>query len=191
MNNGQHVNCLKNFDVIHCTEMTVRTIERCLPESLAFKWDEMLTKDDYPTFEKIIDFINNTVARLATQTSSDRQSKKRLAENAQQSNKRRKFDENSKHRTFFTKGASVCDVCKDGQHPLFKCPEFKGMHVLQRCKCVREKQLCQNCLRSHEGEKYTWTGCLVCNKNHNTLLHYSNFKGNNKSSDKKSGSNQA
>ena len=94
--------------------MTVRIIERCLPENLAFKWDETLTKDEYPTFEKIIDFINNTVARLATRSSSDRQSKKRSAENAQLSNKRRKFDENTKHHTFLTKGASVCDICKDG-----------------------------------------------------------------------------
>ena len=64
-------------------------------------------------------------------------------------------------------------ICKNEQHPLWKCEKFKGMQVSSRRDYVKENNVCFNCLR--EGHKVTnWLTtftCRVCNRRHHSLLH--------------------
>ena len=68
-----------------------------------------------------------------------------------------------------------CGICKDEQHPLWKCEKFRGMQASSRRDYVKENNVCFNCLR--EGHRVTncltaFTGtCRVCNRRHHSLLH--------------------
>lgn len=65
-----------------------------------------------------------------------------------------------------------CILCQQ-DHSLFKCPTFNSMTVHERWNVVREKQLCENCLRqNHKIEtcKINYS-CKNCQSRHHTLLH--------------------
>ncbi|XP_038116869.1 uncharacterized protein LOC119769052 [Culex quinquefasciatus] len=65
-----------------------------------------------------------------------------------------------------------CNFC-NGRHLTFKCAVFNGLKVSQRMTAVREKNLCQNCLRSghHWKECGSQHSCRKCQRRHSTLLH--------------------
>ncbi len=64
-------------------------------------------------------------------------------------------------------------VCKDGQHPLYRCKKFKEATVNQRWQWVRQYKCCHNCLHnSHAVANCTSTYvCKHCKQKHNYLLH--------------------
>lgn len=65
-----------------------------------------------------------------------------------------------------------CLCCND-RHAVFMCEKFKKMDVTNRIKFVKDKDLCNLCLKPH----HTAANCRVdlkckeCQKRHNTLLH--------------------
>ena len=75
-----------------------------------------------------------------------------------------------------------CPICKKEGHKIFRCPVFISdkWSAEMRTKSCRELNLCMNCLSAgHRAldcpSKYT---CKVCNKKHNSLLHYDQRKVN-------------
>ena len=72
-----------------------------------------------------------------------------------------------------TQTKKLCPVCKDGQHPLYRCKKFKEATVNQRWQWVRQYKCCHNCLHnSHAVANCTSTYvCKHCKQKHNYLLH--------------------
>lgn len=76
------------------------------------------------------------------------------------------------NKTFMINAIRKCPVCKVKQHMLFRCDKFKELSVPKRVEAVKNAKLCFNCLRSHLGKPCTYTTCTICQKRHNTLLHF-------------------
>ena len=68
---------------------------------------------------------------------------------------------------------SSCPLCK-GNHLLFSCSEFLKQVPKERYASLKRLKLCRNCLKpGHSSGKCQTGGCNVCQKKHNTLLHFS------------------
>ncbi len=67
----------------------------------------------------------------------------------------------------------VCPVCKESQHPLYRCKRFKDATVTQRWQWVKQHKCCHNCLHSsHAVTNCTSTySCKFCKLKRNYLLH--------------------
>ncbi|XP_039758829.1 uncharacterized protein LOC120632857 [Pararge aegeria] len=64
-----------------------------------------------------------------------------------------------------------CKFCETSSHQLYSCPKFKLASVSQRQTFVNNNNLCQLCMRSHNGKCKLTFKCKVCKKLlHNTLL---------------------
>ena len=66
---------------------------------------------------------------------------------------------------------SSCVLCR-GNHPLYRCKQFRKASSQQRLNLIKQNQLCFNCLgNSHRTSqcKIEWR-CKVCNRKHNSLL---------------------
>jgi hypothetical protein len=75
-----------------------------------------------------------------------------------------------------TKHAYVCThswcVLCSGNHPLYRCKQFRKASSQQRLKLIKQNQLCFNCLgNSHRTSqcKVEWR-CKFCRRKHNSLL---------------------
>jgi len=68
--------------------------------------------------------------------------------------------------------SDTCPVCKNGSHPIFRCPRFKGWTPEDRLNKVRGLGNCAICLQAHPTKDCSrdWK-CRKCGKSHNTLLH--------------------
>ena len=71
-----------------------------------------------------------------------------------------------------------CKCCKDGHHPLFKCPTFKEKSLDQKYQHVNKNGLCHLCLKPKEinkDEPCKFSPCNIdkCGRNHNRVLHKS------------------
>nr|XP_033329027.1 uncharacterized protein LOC117221855 [Megalopta genalis] len=71
-----------------------------------------------------------------------------------------------------TTAASRCRKCGDN-HPLFRCPAFRGVAPNLRREFVRTRCCCFNCLRSeHPATSCSSASCCsICNGSHHTLIH--------------------
>lgn len=63
-----------------------------------------------------------------------------------------------------------CLFCNN-RHPLYACTKFRTTDIDSRIKFIKDKNLCQNCLRQgHDVDNCRFGNCKRCNKNHNSLL---------------------
>ncbi|CAA9997912.1 unnamed protein product [Nesidiocoris tenuis] len=70
-------------------------------------------------------------------------------------------------------GAQTCPEC-DQLHKLFDCPSFLQISSLDRKNVVLKHRLCLNCFRSEcRPNRCKLSGCKICYRKHNTLLHTS------------------
>ncbi|XP_055928536.1 uncharacterized protein LOC129959673 [Argiope bruennichi] len=67
-----------------------------------------------------------------------------------------------------------CDLClKSENHPLYACPQFKILSVLERVEVVQNKNACFKCLSLNcSVKKCSYRNCF-CGKAHNKLIHFS------------------
>lgn len=71
-----------------------------------------------------------------------------------------------------------CLFCKKDEHKIHYCPAFLNLSLQVRCKEVKGLKICLNYLREgHVLEACGFSTCRLCQKRHNTLLHYN--KGDN------------
>jgi len=67
--------------------------------------------------------------------------------------------------------SSSCVLCR-GNHPLYRCKQFKKASSQHRLNLIKHNQLCFNCLgNSHRASqcKVQWR-CKFCSRKHNSLL---------------------
>lgn len=65
----------------------------------------------------------------------------------------------------------LCPMCA-ARHPLYSCQSFLDLSVKDKIKLVRDKQLCENCLRiGHTADSCKYGPCRKCDVKHNSLIH--------------------
>ncbi|XP_075163827.1 uncharacterized protein LOC142236490 [Haematobia irritans] len=71
----------------------------------------------------------------------------------------------------------TCKFC-DKSHPLKNCQKFKNLNPADRSQFVSRNNMCLNCLSDKHSRKECKSKalCLVCKRNHHTLLHFPNVK---------------
>ena len=89
-------------------------------------------------------------------------------------NKYSNFANSTDERRKTNRPSQNCNFCS-GNHPIWKCEDFKEMSVDDRWTYAKENRLCYRCLGSgHRGANCPrTTPCMVdnCPDNHNSLLH--------------------
>lgn len=162
----QHVTSLASLGVTIGSEMLAQIVDSKLPRKIADKWDETVSADEVPQFDKLCDFITSTAVRLAKHKRPYSEFDKR-DHNKNHPSKRARHD-NQKH--VFVLQTNACSCCKKEQHPLYRCQTFKDLSVPNRIAHIKQAKLCFNCMRSHSGQCKS-SNCTKCNRKHNTLLH--------------------
>ncbi|XP_045534525.1 uncharacterized protein LOC123721112 [Papilio machaon] len=70
----------------------------------------------------------------------------------------------------------LCPNCKC-EHKLSNCPKFLELTYEQRLELLPKLKVCFNCLRSgHYANNCRTTGCKICKKRHNVLIHIPDLK---------------
>ncbi|XP_075145731.1 uncharacterized protein LOC142220456 isoform X1 [Haematobia irritans] len=71
----------------------------------------------------------------------------------------------------------MCRICKK-RHFIKHCPHFQRMSAVERRNIIREKGFCFNCLCTAHQRNFcpSRNKCLVCNKNHHTMVHVDNIQ---------------
>lgn len=66
-----------------------------------------------------------------------------------------------------------CGFCEK-PHSIYKCEAFKVLEPVKRSEFIREKRACFRCLQMHGKQEPCKTkyNCKLCDKPHNTLLHF-------------------
>ena len=166
----QIIATLKSLNVNLSEEMIVRILESKLHKNTREKWEENLTRDEYPTLTSMYQFLDRYADVVSMRENNNK--KRENAEQDSSSNKRHKISHrDGGHRAFATIGGKNCVACNTKQHFLFQCDAFKKMSVKERFELVKRVKVCFNCLRDHLGKPCTFSNCKMCNKKHNTLLH--------------------
>jgi len=161
----QHVASLNALGVEIGSEILVNLLESKLPKNTADKWEETLTRDEFPMIDDLYEFIYKTAVRVSKRARAD--TNKRDDDRNAPSAKRGRMS----NKIFLLNVAKSCVVCKNGSHPLFRCERFKQLNIPKRIEIVKAAKLCYNCLRSHKGKACNYTNCTKCQRRHNTLLH--------------------
>ena len=87
-----------------------------------------------------------------------------------------------------------CKLCNGDKHPLYFCPAYKDMSVIQRSVPIKNNKCCSNCLiPGHKTKEFRNSGrCRRCGKRHHTTLHQDNLTSSDShSTSENKGSSQA
>ncbi|XP_065356347.1 uncharacterized protein LOC135950743 [Calliphora vicina] len=156
-----------------------------LPEDTQALWQREIAKNPFPKWDTMNSFLTSRYEVLERMDSIRNPKIRTHSQDNQikfntQSQNKNKFHNNShqlRSQTYFTEKSvhtetKQCKICKKS-HILRSCPQFKELRVQERIDFVTKNQICENCLSPlHKTSQCTSTYlCLVCRRNHNTLLH--------------------
>lgn len=182
----QHRHALASLGVNVSPEIVVQIIEEKFEKSTRAKWEETLSLDKFPTLEEITQFAYKTSASLYKQKRDNVNSNSHY-DHGPSAKKRKNGDRTTAH-TLVT-STQRCPACSNEEHPLYKCQVFRDLIPSKRFLIVKKANLCYNCLRKHKKGECRHGGCQKCQKNHNTLLHFTK-PNNTTESDKSSNVNK-
>ncbi|XP_044010282.1 uncharacterized protein LOC122853938 [Aphidius gifuensis] len=149
----QNAENLKNLGVSISSEMLVHLIEDKLHKKTCEKWEESLKRDEFPTIDEMYEFLYRTAVCVSKRTSSD--VNKSDLHKGQPATKKPRLDKpNPVNHSFVIQTSNNCTLCKDQQHPLFRCEKFRNLEIKDRVNVVKNAKLCYNCLRYHRDVEY-------------------------------------
>ena len=155
--------------------------DKC-PENLRDKIMMELGSMNQPNIQKIVELLERTRgAMLAGDMSYDNGAGKRNRDRAAAAQVSGRSDNENgwagKDKT--SKWNSTCPIksCED-KHPIFRCPTFKKMDVVDRKKVVQQNKLCELCLcdghaadNCNKSDKLGVCGTNNCDGYHSRMLH--------------------
>ena len=155
--------------IFACPEIVVKIIEDKLTEVTREYWRKECQRDEFPTLEKMRDFLYKTASILSERKSQSSSNKNGSSGPPKKS---RKAEHKQSASTFVTAtNTKTCPICSTDEHPLYRCDKFRDLDVEQKIKVVEAAKLCKNCLRKHGNVKCRSGKCKTCNKwGHNTLI---------------------
>ena len=83
-----------------------------------------------------------------------------------------KFKDKGDVQLYHSQAATSCPKCSK-HNGIFSCSDFHSLSVEERVQFVKNNKLCFNCLKIGHSSKEckSKSGCRMCKKRHNTLLH--------------------
>lgn len=157
------------YPIEQCDFMLVFIIHERLDPETSKDW-EFARRSETPTINELLTFLDRQAKVLTVSqagTSKEQENKKRISITSESKfvAKRSKFEIPTQKRA-----NEHCKLCKE-VHPLHKCPAFAKFNLSQRQTFVKEKELCQNCLKGNHVYKDCFAKpCMRCNVKHNSLL---------------------
>ncbi|XP_066593206.1 uncharacterized protein [Prorops nasuta] len=166
----QHIASLNALGVVVSPEIAIHIIETRLPKVTLKEWESTLKRDEMPSLENLFEFLYKSAV------CASRQERIRPAEIDTPSEvaPTKKKRHNTINKGFVLSVTPDCSVCRKAAHPWFKCEAFRQLTVPKRIKAIKTAKVCFNCLRSHKGKPCRSSGCVICSKRHNTLIHVNN-----------------
>ncbi|XP_014205427.1 uncharacterized protein LOC106637230 [Copidosoma floridanum] len=121
-------------------------------------WEKSLETSREPAaFSQLTEFLEGRILTLSSVASSNGKGQRSIGMHTHQESYRSKVP--------------VCSLCSL-RHQLWTCEAFKARNLMQRREFVLEKQLCENCLGSHEVLTcHSGRTCFVCGAKHHTSIH--------------------
>lgn len=171
-----HAASLTSLGIAMTPEQLVFSVQSKLHKFTMAKWEQNLDRNEYPTLKQMLDFLNKT-AICASRNDKRESSKTDGSSKFQPPNKKKRFnDRSSRNQTLVIQTSNNCVVCKDRQHPLYKCDKFREKSVRERIDIVKQAKICLNCLRYHRDKTCSFGNCKICDGKHNALLHRNSYK---------------
>lgn len=124
--------------------------------------------NEFLKLEQMLEFLYRTAARLSQRDKKHSSSNSKISTFPSAIKKPSKSTASSLTTTTLT----PCLYCRTNTHPLFRCEKFRSLPVSDRIQVVSEASICTSCIREgHEEKQCEFDNCLICNQQHNTLLH--------------------
>lgn len=155
--------------------IVVHVVLSKLDNETLLKWDDENSHKDFPSWDKLSEFLNNRCISLEHRSSSSSTSSSsgRSSSNQYQS-KSNKFRPNATEHSMslLVSESSACICCKGGCSSVAKCKRFVAMTPEERYFETKRLHLCLICFqRGHSVTKCRASKCNFCNGLHNGLLH--------------------
>ncbi|XP_076289815.1 uncharacterized protein LOC143213646 [Lasioglossum baleicum] len=153
-------------------ELLVCLVVNCLDETSRRDWEfELGTSTEFPTFQKLDDFLESRIRSLEALSRTTSQAS---IPTAHSSTARSGPTRSAQSHTTMQTDRS-CPLCK-ADHPLHRCKTFRDKTISQRFEYVKQGSRCINCLSAKHNTRscpssYT---CHTCKKRHHTLLRFDN-----------------
>jgi len=153
-----------------------------VPESLRDKIMMELGSMNNPDIKKIVDLLERTrgammAGDLSYDASGSRRFRDRAAAAQVSGRSDNKYARAGKDKNSRWNSACFVEGCKD-KHPVYRCPVFKRLDVVERKKIVQQKKLCNICLQDghvadncDKRDKLGVCGTNNCDRYHSKLLH--------------------
>ncbi|XP_071641515.1 uncharacterized protein [Temnothorax longispinosus] len=171
----QHVASLAALNVTVGSEMIVHILESKLPKVTLERWEASLERDEFPKLDQLYEFLYKSAV------CASRKERAKIGDTekgkGEPPGKKKRYASNQ---ALLINSSRNCIVCKTKKHPLYLCDKFKKLPVPKRIETVRNAKICYNCLRSHRDSPCKFSNCTICQKRHNTLLHYDQYASTSK-----------
>ncbi|XP_059048262.1 uncharacterized protein LOC131843606 [Achroia grisella] len=143
---------------------------------------ELQNKQEIPTFESLLTFLQNYIKILEVSNSSSSshdyniKSIRNKSEVYSPRNKQSKSSfvssTNTNDKQNQQNNKLHCPCC-DSSHSIYKCFKFQKMSVDARWQLINDIKLCSNCLRTGHNPSNCLSkiNCFICGSRHNTFLH--------------------
>ncbi|XP_055633488.1 uncharacterized protein LOC129773856 [Toxorhynchites rutilus septentrionalis] len=161
------------------SSILMEILEDKLDDASLAAWEESISSDQQPTYEKMIEYLQKRARVLETILINRPNPSSLLSKPAAGSSGSKKhYHPRLNINAAVTDGASgkifpMCPACEKQKHPLVDCAVFNGMNVAARLKVVYDKRLCSNCFRNDHYARRCRSkfSCKHCSKRHHSMIH--------------------
>ncbi|XP_055910565.1 uncharacterized protein LOC129944931 [Eupeodes corollae] len=148
----------------------VHVLHEKMDAETSCKWEETRASE-FPTLREVCAFLEKRAIAMESVQDCRRREASRPSTSAMALMEVGKSSRILRERT--RENAKGCTVCASVAHPIWACPEFLALSLLGRANFVRERKLCQNCLKVGHQAKDCFQGpCARCpgKQFHNSVL---------------------
>ena len=139
----QHIRALKTMDGDLTCAFLTSIIELKLDPETMFEWQKHSQEQKTTAqYEDILGFID--LRAQASETAA--LGKKQVKVNQTGGIKPHHFGRNVTSFAAHADSKPHCVLCEPKRHPLYACPKFKGMALVEKLSTLQDKHLCKNCL---------------------------------------------
>ena len=139
----QHICALKTMDGDLTGAFLTSIIELKLDPVTIFEWQKHTQEHKTtPQYEDILGFIDLRAQASETAALGKKQVKVNQTGGGTPHHSGRNLTSFATH----ADSKHHCVLCEPDRHPLYACPKFKGMALVEKLLTLQDKHLCKNCL---------------------------------------------
>lgn len=164
----------------HWDTLLIHIVTNKLDSKTYREWEEFkgdVDKDKSITLDMILGFLRNRSDLLETIEMSQNNSNNNSSNSSNKHKSMVSVSSTSAGRpNSDSNSPKSCPKCR-GEHNLSNCSQFLGLSNEQRLELLPQYKICFNCFRTgHYSNHCKSSGCKVCKRKHNTLVHVTDVK---------------